>query len=213
MAEYEACILGLRLAVDTGVQEILSVEFSHIPRIHNGIDDALATLASMLHHPDKAYVDPVHIQMHDQHAYCNMVEEELDGKPWFNDIKECFKSGIYPIHVTGDQKRTIRRLASGFFLSGGILYKRTPNLGLLRCVDSKEASNVMTKVHSGVCRPHMNGYVLEKKIVRADYYWLTMERDCISFVRKCHQCQGQEILFVLQRSSMRKACFKHPPGE
>ncbi|XP_070048935.1 uncharacterized protein [Nicotiana tomentosiformis] len=112
MAEYEACILGLRLAVDMGVQEILvmgdsdllvhqiqgewetqdlklipyrqclhdlcqrfrSVEFRHIPRIHNEITDALATLASMLHHLDKTYVDPLHIQVRDQHAYYNMVE-------------------------------------------------------------------------------------------------------------------------------------------
>ncbi|XP_070014837.1 uncharacterized protein [Nicotiana sylvestris] len=116
MTEYEACILGLRLAVDVGVQEVLvlgnsdllvhqiqgeqetqdlklipyrqclqglyqlfrSVEFRHIPRIHNEVADALATLASMLHYPNKAYVDPLHIQVRDQHAYSNMVEEELD---------------------------------------------------------------------------------------------------------------------------------------
>ncbi|XP_070055614.1 uncharacterized protein [Nicotiana tomentosiformis] len=119
MAEYEAYILGLRLAINLGVQEILvlgdsdllvhqiqgewetrdlklipyrqclhdlcqrfrSVEFRHILRIHNEIADALATLASMLHHPDKTYVDPLHIQIRDQHAYCNMVEEEPDGEP------------------------------------------------------------------------------------------------------------------------------------
>ncbi|XP_070012369.1 uncharacterized protein [Nicotiana sylvestris] len=90
MDEYEACILGLR-----------SVEFRHIPRIHNEIVDALATLASMLHHPDKAYVDPVHIQIHDQHAYCNVVEEEIDGEPWFHDVKEYIRSGVYPVHATG----------------------------------------------------------------------------------------------------------------
>ncbi|XP_070050697.1 uncharacterized protein [Nicotiana tomentosiformis] len=56
-----------------------SVEFRHIPRIHNEIVDALATLASMLHHPDKTYVDPLHIQIRDQHAYCIVVEEEPDG--------------------------------------------------------------------------------------------------------------------------------------
>ncbi|XP_070015101.1 uncharacterized protein [Nicotiana sylvestris] len=227
MAEYEACILGLRLAIDMEVQEILvlgesdllvyqiqeewetrdlklmpyrqclhdlcqrfrSVEFRHIPRIHNEIADALATLASMLHHPDKAYVDPVHIQVHDQHAYCNVVEEEIDGESWFHDINEYIRSRVYPINATGDQKRTIRHLASGFFFSGGILYKRTPDLGLPRCIDAKEASTIMAEVHSGVCRPHMNGYVLAKKILRAGYYWLPMERDCISFVRKCHQCQ------------------------
>ncbi|XP_070014493.1 uncharacterized protein [Nicotiana sylvestris] len=93
MAEYEACILGLR-----------SVEFRHIPRIHNEIADALATLASMLHHPDKAYVDPMHIQVHDQHAYCNVVEEEMDGEPWFHDIKEYIRSRVYPVmlQVHGD---------------------------------------------------------------------------------------------------------------
>ncbi|XP_070007311.1 uncharacterized protein [Nicotiana sylvestris] len=148
-------------------QRFRSVEFRHIPRIHNEIADALATLASMLHHPDKAYVDPVYIQVHDQHAYCNVVEEEIDGKPWFHDIKEYIRLGVYPVHATDDQKRTIRRLASGFFLSGGILYKSTPDLGLLRCIDAKEASTIMAEVHSGVYRPHMNGYVLAKKILRA----------------------------------------------
>ncbi|XP_070019411.1 uncharacterized protein [Nicotiana sylvestris] len=114
---------------------------------------------------NKAYVDPVHIQVGDQHAYCNMVEEEIDGEPWFHDIKEYIKSGVYPVHATGDQKRTIRCLASGFFLSGGIFYKRTPDLGLLRCIDAKEASTIMAELHSGVCGPHMHGYVLAKKIL------------------------------------------------
>ncbi|XP_070005982.1 uncharacterized protein [Nicotiana sylvestris] len=54
-------------------------EFRHILMIHNEVADSLATLTSMLHHPNKAYVDPLHIQIHDQHAYCNVVEEELDG--------------------------------------------------------------------------------------------------------------------------------------
>ncbi|XP_070020726.1 uncharacterized protein [Nicotiana sylvestris] len=183
MDEYEASILGLKMAVDMGVQEVLvlgdsdllvhqiqgdwetrdlklipyrqclhdlcqrfqSIEFRHIPRIHNKVADALATLASMLHHPDKAYVDPLHIQVRDQHAYCNVVEEELDGKPWFHNIKEYILMGVYPVQATGDQNRTIRRLASGFFFSGGVLYKRTPDLGLLRYIDARQATTIMTE--------------------------------------------------------------------
>ncbi|XP_070015277.1 uncharacterized protein [Nicotiana sylvestris] len=198
MVEYEACILGLRLATDISVQKVLvlgdsdllvhqiqgewetrdlklisyrqclhdlcqrfqSVEFRHIPRIHNEVTDVLATLASMLHHLDKAYVDPLHIQVYDHHAYCNVVEEELDGEPWFHDIKEYIRMGVYPVQATSDQKRTIWRLSSGFFFSGGVLYKRTPNLGLLRCIDARQATTIMTKVHSGVCGPHMSGYLL-----------------------------------------------------
>nr|XP_004240690.1 uncharacterized protein LOC101246060 [Solanum lycopersicum] len=227
MSEYKACILGLRLAVDMGIQNLLvlgdsdllvhqiqgewetrdpklipyqhclqglcqrfmSIKFRHIPRMHNEIADALATLSSMLQYPDDAHIDPLYIQIRDQHAYCNMIEEEFDGKPWFHDIKTYLQSGECPSDVTSNQKRSIRRLARGFFLSGGILYKKTPDLGLLRCVNAQEASTIMIEVHSGVCGPHMNGYVLAKKILRAGYYWLTMERDSIRFVRKCHECQ------------------------
>ncbi|XP_070013103.1 uncharacterized protein [Nicotiana sylvestris] len=97
--------------------------------------------------------------------------------------------GVYSVQATNDQKRTIRRLASGFFLSGGILYKRTPDLGLLRCIDAKQGTTILTEVHPGFFGPHMSGYLLEKKILRVGYHWLTMERDCINFVCKCHQCQ------------------------
>ncbi|XP_070020315.1 uncharacterized protein [Nicotiana sylvestris] len=146
-------------------QRFRLIEFKHIPRIYNEVVHALATLASMLHHPDKAYVDPLHIQVRDQHAYCNMVEEKLDGEPWFHDIREYIRMGVYLVQATGDQRRIIRRLAIGFFFSGGVLYKRTPNLGLLRCIDARQATTIMTEVHSEVCRLHMSGYVLAKKIL------------------------------------------------
>ncbi|XP_047252173.1 uncharacterized protein LOC124887048 [Capsicum annuum] len=35
----------------------------------------------------------------------------------------------------------------------------------------------------------MNGFMLAKKILRAGYFWMTMERDNIRFMQKCHQCQ------------------------
>ncbi|XP_070028780.1 uncharacterized protein [Nicotiana sylvestris] len=82
-------------------QRFQSIEFKYILRIHNEVADALATLASMLHHSNKAYVDPLHIQVRDQHAYCNVVEEELDGEPWFYDIKEYIRMGVYPVQATG----------------------------------------------------------------------------------------------------------------
>ena len=34
----------------------------------------------------------------------------------------------------------------------------------------------------------MNGKKLAKKILRMGYYWNTMETNCISFVKSCHDC-------------------------
>ena len=48
----------------------------------------------------------------------------------------------------------------------------------------------MEAIHDGVCGPHMNGIVLAKKIARQGYFWLTMETDCVKFVKKCHNCQA-----------------------
>ncbi|XP_070025259.1 uncharacterized protein [Nicotiana sylvestris] len=129
------------------------------------------------------------IEFRERNGYYNTVEAEPNVQPWYHDIKRFLKTKEYPEQASGDQKRTIRRHANGFFLSGDVLYKRTPDLNLLRCVDAEEARRIMYEVHAGVCVPHMNGYVLAKKILRAGCYWMTMERDCFSLVRKCHQCQ------------------------
>uniref|UniRef100_A0A1S3ZKT0 Uncharacterized protein n=1 Tax=Nicotiana tabacum TaxID=4097 RepID=A0A1S3ZKT0_TOBAC len=182
-------LIPYRQCVEDLSKRFKSIEFMYIHRFHNELADALATLASMLPYPGNTHIDPLEIQIRYQHGYCNTIEAEPDGAPWYRDIKQFLKTREYSEHANRDQKRTIRRLSNGFFLSGEILYKRTLDLNLLRCVDAKEAEMIMNEVHSGVCGPHMNGYVLAKKILRAGYYWLTMERDCFRFVRKCHQCQ------------------------
>ncbi|XP_059292208.1 uncharacterized protein LOC132045645 [Lycium ferocissimum] len=55
IAEYEACIMGLHLALDMDVKD--------------------------LQHPDSRYIDPVKIEIRDQPAHCAFVEAEIDGKP------------------------------------------------------------------------------------------------------------------------------------
>nr|XP_009588244.1 uncharacterized protein LOC104085830 [Nicotiana tomentosiformis] len=162
----------------------MSVEFKYIPRFHNELADALATLASMLSYPSNVHIDQLEIQVRERHDYCNAIEIDPDVQPWYHDIKRFLKTKEYPEHACRDQKITIRRLASSLFLSGEVLYKSTLDLNLLRCVNSREAKHIMNEVHSGVCGPHMNGYVLAKKILRAGYYWTTMEKDYFSFIRE-----------------------------
>ncbi|XP_070057554.1 uncharacterized protein [Nicotiana tomentosiformis] len=172
--EYEACIMGLKMALDLDMHELLamgdfdllirkaqgkwktrdikiipyrqrvkdlskrfkSIEFRYIPMFHNELANVLATLASMLPYQGNIHIDPSEIQVQNQHSYCNTIDTEPDGEPWYHDIKRFLKIREYPNHAMGDQKRTIKRLAGGFFLNGEILYKRTPNLNLLRCIDS-----------------------------------------------------------------------------
>ena len=47
----------------------------------------------------------------------------------------------------------------------------------------------MHEVHEGSFGTHPNGHTMAKKMLRAGYYWLTMESDCYKHARKCHKCQ------------------------
>ncbi|XP_070046588.1 uncharacterized protein [Nicotiana tomentosiformis] len=107
MTEYEVCILGLKLVIDMNIQELLDlikrfskIEFKHVPRIQNEFVDALATLSSMIQHPDKNYIDPIPLEICKQHAYCAHAEEEFDGNPWFHDIGEYLEKREYPENTT-----------------------------------------------------------------------------------------------------------------
>ncbi|XP_055830943.1 uncharacterized protein LOC129899973 [Solanum dulcamara] len=227
MAEYEACIMGLKMAVDKDIQELLvigdsdllihqvqgewavknskiapyvklvqrlckrfrKIEFRHTPRLQNEFADTLATISSMIKHPDTSYIDPVEIYLKEQPAHCSHVEVEPDGRPWYFDVKRYLETGTYPENATFNQKKAIRRMANNFFPSGEILYRRTPDMGLLRCVDAIEATKLLEQIHAGVCGTHMNGLTLAKKILRSGYFWMTMEHDCCKYMQKCHQCQ------------------------
>ncbi|XP_019231093.1 PREDICTED: uncharacterized protein LOC109211946 [Nicotiana attenuata] len=51
-----------------------SVKFRYIPRFHNELADALATLASILPYSGNVHIDPLEIQIRERHGYCNAVE-------------------------------------------------------------------------------------------------------------------------------------------
>jgi len=128
----------------------------------------------------ESYEDPVH---------CHFIKEESDGKPWYFDIKHYLETREYPERATENDKTTLRRLAASFILNGDVLYKRNHDMVLLRCVDAKEAEVILKDVHEGTFGTHMNGHSMARKILRAGYFWLTMENDCCKHVRKCEKCQ------------------------
>ena len=104
-------------------------------------------------------------------------------------ISRLIKDGEYLPEATDNEKKFIRRMACQFFLSGEVLYKKNHDTTLLQCIDTPEANHLMEEMHEGLLGAYANGPLLDRKIMRAGYYWLTMESDCIKHVRICHRCQ------------------------
>ena len=74
-------------------------------------------------------------------------------------------------------------------ICGKTVYRQLVDGMLLLCLDRASIDWVMREVHAGVCGPHMGGHMLSRKIMRTDYFWLTMETDCCQFVQRCLKCQ------------------------
>ena len=70
------------------------------------------------------------------------------------------------------------------------------------CSSDLSADRVMREVHAGVCGPHMGGHMLARKIMRAGYFWLTMEADCCQFVQRCLECQMHGDLIHMPPSEL-----------
>ncbi|XP_017982373.1 PREDICTED: uncharacterized protein LOC108663285 [Theobroma cacao] len=170
-------------------KQFKEINFNHLPQEENQIANALATLAAMFRIKEVANVRLFDIEVHEIFAHWLNVEEEVDGKPWYHDIMQYIKHQAYLENVTNNDKQTLRRLAMGFFLSGEVFYKRSQDQVLLRCMDVTEANKIMKEVHEGTCGAHANGHMLARQIMRAGYYWSTLESDCINFARKCYKCQ------------------------
>ena len=110
-------------------------------------------------------------------------------QPWFHEIKRYLETRDYPEGASVNDKKFLRKFAAKFFLSNNILYKRSHDCVLLRCVDKTEAELIMTDIHNDIFGTHLSGHTMAKKILRAGYYWSTMEADCHQHSRTCHKCQ------------------------
>ncbi|KAA3472692.1 gag/pol polyprotein [Gossypium australe] len=208
VAEYEACVMGLRAAIERDIEilevyrdsalviyqirgdwevrdsklvkyrdlvaelikEFKEVTFNYFPREENQLADALATLASMFKANRETEIMPLQMSIYEVPAHCFSIEKEAEGQPWFQDILEYVKNQRYPEQANENDKKTIRRMAVGFVLDGGILYKRGKDQVLLRCVDAVEARQILEEVHEGVCGTHANGFTMARQIMRLGYY-------------------------------------------
>ncbi|KAG5227324.1 Integrase, catalytic core [Salix suchowensis] len=116
-AEYEACILGLETALELNVKKI-DVYGDSMLIIYFGQN-----------------LQPIHIDIRNNPAHCCSVEGEIDGNPWYYDIKNFIQNQAYPMGASNIEKKTLRRLAMDFYLDGEVLYKRSSDGTLLRCLD------------------------------------------------------------------------------
>ena len=155
--------------LDLLVDRLDELRYIHLPKAENQFADALATLASMIKIPVEMTLQPLLIETRSAPAYCYLIGDIEDQfkSPWYHDIHQFLVYGAYPKSATAKDRKALRQLDTRFVICGDALYKRSSDGMLLLCIDQVTTDRVIRKVHDGVCRPHMEGHMLARKITRA----------------------------------------------
>ena len=144
------------------IEQFEKITFIHLPRKENYLADTLVTLATMFKVNTNVETQLVKLEVRESQAHCACIQEEPNGNPWYHDILRYIRDHQYPESANDNDKRTLRRLAMGFFLDGEVLYKKGKDQILLRCVDANEAKKIIHEIHEGVCGTHANGHVMAR---------------------------------------------------
>ncbi|XP_019251290.1 PREDICTED: uncharacterized protein LOC109230222 [Nicotiana attenuata] len=159
-----------------------------VPREQNSEADALAKLGSSAEEEDLlpgAVVQLIKSAVDEAHAEINSTSLTWD---WRNKYITYLKDG----KLTADPKesKALGIRAARFSLDeSGALYRRTFDDPLAVCLGLGDMDYVLREIHEGTCGNHSGAESLVRKVIRAGYYWDSMERDAKEFVRKCDKCQ------------------------
>ena len=88
-----------------------------------------------------------------------------------------------------ESARKLKVHAARFVLIKDVLYKRGFSRPYLRCLSLEEANYVMREVHEGIYENDSGSRSLMHKLIRAGYYWPTMQMDAQAYVKVCNKCQ------------------------
>ena len=103
---------------------------------------------------------------------------ELTQEPlWIDPIIAYLRNDELPEGKT--EAHILRLKVAHYIFYDDKLYRRGYLMLLLKCIPPSEAEYVMRKIHEGICGNHARVQSLAFKILRQNYYWLTIKADCM----------------------------------
>ena len=164
------------------VKKFKEANFVQIPREENVEADVLAKEALATEAMDEfdeiQYVPSIDLQE---------VQQVEGTENWITPIISYLKEGKLP--EGKDEAIKLRVRAARYLLINEVLYKRGFSQPYLRCLAPDEANYVLREVYEGACGNHSGARSLIHKVVRAGYYWPTVQADAKAYVKVCDQCQ------------------------
>ena len=164
------------------IKKFKKVTFIQVPRKENMEANALAKATSA-----DGLVDEL-----DEVQYMPSIDllemQQIEGQGnWMTPIIIYLRDRRLP--KERDEARKLRIRSTKYVLIDEVMYKRGFSQPYLRCLAPDEANYVLREIHEGAYGNHSGARALVHKVVRAGYYWPTIQTDAKAYVKVCDQCQ------------------------
>lgn len=104
---------------------------------------------------------------------------------WIFPVLYYLQSGKLPLDK--GKSRRIRMKDFRYTLLAGNLY-RIGGTPMLRCLGENETSILIMEVYKGAWSSQIDRKALTHKLLSERYYWITIMKGNLAFVKKCDQC-------------------------
>ncbi|KAG5524810.1 hypothetical protein RHGRI_031467 [Rhododendron griersonianum] len=169
------------------LQDFDDVQFQHVLRIQNDEANQMAQIASGVKIPEGNNERVIRVQK--RFLPFSIERDEYKLEAMTIDISNDWRIPINRYLTNPNEKvdRTIRCRAINYVVLGNNLYRKTSDGLLLLCID--KAQSMTVKSMKGLVDPIMQGEKLRWLIKRYGYFWPSIRKDCIQYVRGCQKCQ------------------------
>ncbi|GKC08574.1 reverse transcriptase domain-containing protein, partial [Tanacetum coccineum] len=154
-----------------------------------GAENYAADHLSRLENPYENVFDPKEITETFPLETLSVLTSKDQSTPWFADFANYHAGKFIKKGMSTQEKNKFFKDVKHYFWDDPFLFKTCQIIR--RCVDGKEALEILEACHSGPTGGHYGANFTAKKIFDAGFYWPTIYKDAYEFVKTCDACQRQ----------------------
>ncbi|GJX03661.1 reverse transcriptase domain-containing protein [Tanacetum coccineum] len=156
-----------------------------------GAENYAADHLSRLENPYENTFDPKEITETFPLETLSVLTSKDQSTPWFADFANYHAGKFIKKGMSTQEKNKFFKDVKHYFWDDPFLFKTCADQIIRRCVDGKEALEILEACHSGPTGGHYGANFTAKKIFDAGFYWPTIYKDAYEFVKSCDACQRQ----------------------
>ncbi|GJS65179.1 reverse transcriptase domain-containing protein [Tanacetum coccineum] len=156
-----------------------------------GAENYAADHLSRLENPYENVFDPKEITETFPLETLNVLTSKDQSTPWFADFANYHAGKFIKKGMSTQEKNKFFKDVKHYFWDDPFLFKTCADQIIRRCVDGKEALEILEACHSGPTGGHYGANFTAKKVFDAGFFWPTIYKDAFELIKSCDACQRQ----------------------